>query len=152
MRVTVDRKQLQRFRARALKTYPQEYIEVVLGENRGDHLVIKKFVQIAHKATKTDQLCSVCGQATDQRSLDYTEDEMETCKRMARDEGLQILGSIHSHPDQQADTYPSDTDNASCTTYDLLLGIMAIWKAGKRKRSSVKWWLPQQSVQDISYS
>lgn len=153
MKVVVDGKQLRRFRRRALKAFPLEYVEALWGTATPEALTIKAFVSLPHTAQQINAACSVCGNRDDSTSLNYEDKSIRKLKKDALSADLQFLGTIHSHPERKADTYPSDTDNEVSRKHaELVMGIMAIWESevSKRKRSNVKWWTPQLALQDIS--
>jgi proteasome lid subunit RPN8/RPN11 len=83
--ITVDRKAEAAFRRRALKAYPNEFIDLLLGKvvNGVAHVCV--FAPIEQKATT--------------HYVEYDIDEMQDVHENYADLKLELIGSVHSHPD-----------------------------------------------------
>jgi proteasome lid subunit RPN8/RPN11 len=150
MKLIVEQNGFASYRKRALAEYPMEYLEILVGTAADDVVEIKKFVHISHTVTKTNGSCPACGNQ-DVPRLGYARDDLDRIKKEAEAEGLQFLGTIHSHPD--CDAIPSEADNDdSRSINEVVSGILHIWMtSSKRKRSHAQWWPPQWSVTDVRY-
>jgi proteasome lid subunit RPN8/RPN11 len=130
-RIVVDKKEEAKFRRRALRRFPLEYIEALWGQIRGDILYICAFVRMeVDKATI--------------KSLYYDEQELDFHVEDAKEAGLQFLGTIHSHPNCE-DTRFGDTDLENVQdSGEIVMGIAAIQRIGegrkKRKRCILEYW------------
>jgi hypothetical protein len=78
--------------------------------------------------------------------VDYVDDEeVEDIHDEAREEGLEYLGTVHSHPD--CPPIPSDADNIGAR--DMNERVFGIYEISKRKKSkrrfrtSLRWWPTQ---------
>jgi proteasome lid subunit RPN8/RPN11 len=111
-RIVVDRVEEQKFRRRALRRFPLEYIEALWGYIRGNTLYICAFVSMNHRASK--------------RAIWYEDQELDEHEEDAAEAGYGLLGTIHTHPNC-SDARFGDTDlEQSQDTQELVLGICAI--------------------------
>jgi proteasome lid subunit RPN8/RPN11 len=115
--IVVDRKVLDGFKRRALKLYPREFIEQMVGRLVDHQARIYAFRELEHQATRYEVV------------IDEDMDPMTE----GEDEGrYKILGTIHTHP--QATIEPSDIDwEAMERDGELVMGICAIRKTAKRR-------------------
>ena len=115
--VIVDRKVLDAFKRRALKLYPREFLEQMIGRVVDNQVRIYAFRELEHEATRFE--------VTIDEDLDpMTEGEGDT--------RYDILGTIHTHP--QSTIEPSDIDwEAMQRDRELVMGICAIRKTVKRR-------------------
>ena len=117
-RIVVDKKEEARFRRRALRRYPYEYIEALWGQVRGDTMYICAFVKMLH--TSSD------------RAIFLADNEMDDHVEDAEEHGMHFLGTIHTHPDCE-DTRFGDTDlETSQESQEAVMGICAIQTKAKR--------------------
>ncbi|MGZ4787285.1 MAG: Mov34/MPN/PAD-1 family protein [Terriglobales bacterium] len=115
--VVVDRKVLDGFKRRALKLYPLEFIEQIVGRMFDHQGRIYAFRELEHQATRYEVV------------IDEDMDPMTEGEDESR---YQILGTIHTHP--QATIQPSDIDwEAMARDGELVMGICAIRKRAKRR-------------------
>ena len=115
--VVVDRKVLDGFKRRALKLYPREFIEQIVGRIVDHQGRIYAFRELEHQATRYEVV------------IDEDMDPMTEGEDESR---YQILGTIHTHP--QSTIEPSDIDwEAMARDGELVMGICAIRKTAKRR-------------------
>ena len=115
--VIVDRKVLDAFKRRALKLYPLEFLEQMVGRIIDGQARIYAFRELEHEATRFEV------------TIDEDLDPMTEGKEDIR---YDILGTIHTHP--QATIEPSDIDwEAMGRDRELVMGICAIRKTIKRR-------------------
>lgn len=140
MRIQVDRRVLKGFRQRALKKYPLEHLETIFGFVKSNVIHIVSFCPIDHDS-KPDRCEYLVADIEEQRDK---EDFPEYRK-------LQLLGTIHSHPDAPGE--PSEADwQTSRIDGDLVSGIYQILprKRGQRKYGKVKFFAdPVQELEII---
>ena len=115
--VVVDRKVLEAFKRRALKAYPREILEQVVGKIVGTQARIFAFRDLEHQA-------STSAVVMDDDVNPMTEGEVGM--------GFAILGTIHTHP--QDTVLPSELDWQSMRQDgELIMGVCAIRKTAKRR-------------------
>lgn len=84
--------------------------------------------------------------------LDYSHAEgfYKQVKRAAERNGLQVLGTIHTHPYQEAgyDAAMSECDHDDGHSWgEVISGICAIEKkANGRRQTKIRFWLPQGDI------
>ena len=116
--VIVDRKLLDAFKRRALKLYPLEFLEQMVGRIIDGQARIYAFRELEHEATRFE--------VTIDEDLDPMTEGLEDVRR------LEILGTIHTHP--QSTVEPSNVDwHAMARDRELVMGICAIRKTVKRR-------------------
>jgi len=115
--VLVDRKVLDSFKRRALKVYPREIFEQVVGRISGTQVRIFAFRDLEHVANRGDVVVD-----EDMNPMAEGEDESR----------FDILGTIHSHPQDTIE--PSELDwETMKTDGELVMGICSIRKTAKRR-------------------
>ncbi len=115
--VIVDRKLLDAFKRRALKLYPLEFLEQMVGRIIDGQARIYAFRELEHEATRFE--------VTIDEDLDPMTEGQEDIR-------FEILGTIHTHP--QATIEPSNVDwQAMVRDRELVMGICAIRKTIKRR-------------------
>jgi len=115
--VLVDRKVLDSFKRRALKVYPREIFEQVVGRISGTQARIFAFRDLEHVANKRDVV---------------VDDDMNPMTEGEDEHHFDILGTIHSHPQDTIE--PSDLDwETMKTDGELVMGICSIRKTAKRR-------------------
>lgn len=115
--VVIDRKVLDGFKRRALKLYPREFIEQIVGRMVDHQCRIYAFRELEHEATRYEVVID-----EDMDPMTEGEDEKQ----------FQILGTIHTHP--QSTIEPSDIDwEAMARDDELVMGICAIRRTSRRR-------------------
>ena len=121
--VVIDRRVLDTFKRRAFKAYPREYAEQVWGAIKGKsaHICAAEPIELTEQTRHT---------------VDYDFEQPPGTKSGK----YVLLGSFHTHPPPY-DTQPSDNDIQSAVEDgELVWGILAIRKRGKRRFSTVRFW------------
>ena len=92
---------LEKVRARGKRTYPEECCGILLGQLNGEERVIGDALEIenAHDGERN-------------RRFLITPEVYQKADREARNRGMEILGSYHSHPDHPATPSQFDLDHA----------------------------------------
>lgn len=115
--VLVDRKVLDSFKRRALNMYPREIFEQVVGRISGMQARIFAFRDLEHVAKRRDVA---------------VEDDMNPMTEGEDESRFDILGTIHSHPQDTIE--PSELDwETMQTDAELVMGICSIRKTVKRR-------------------
>lgn len=115
--VVVDRKVLDAFKRRALKLYPREFLEQIVGRVVGPQLRIYAFRELEHEATKWEVVI---------------DEDLDPMTEGEDSRHFDILGTIHTHP--QSTIEPSDIDwDAMKRDGEHVMGICAIRKTMKRR-------------------
>jgi len=136
-KVKYEARELERFRRRARKRYPEEYIETLWGRIEPDAFYVEKFVPVPFR--RYGRL-----------SIEYDKaDALKLFGEQASKLGLIWIGSIHSHPDSSGPE-PTDTDNAGARQDGE--HVFAIYELSrpensKRLRSKTVWWPTQIPVE-----
>ncbi len=124
--VVVDRKVLGSFKRRALKAYPCEILEQVVGKIVGTQARIFAFRDLEHEGSRTAVLM---------------DDDVNPMTEGGAGARFCILGTIHTHP--QDTVQPSDLDwQTMRQDGELVMGICAIRKAAKRRFVSFAFFNP----------
>lgn len=125
--IHVDKKAEYGFRRRALKAMPYEYVEALWGYIQGDVVHICKFVPIKHRSGLT--------------WLEYQNEEVEQQKIAAREVGLQVLGSIHTHPDRNETIFSEHDLRDIQENPEPIMAICAIEvRPGRRSVLRISYW------------
>lgn len=132
-KIIIDKKEEAKFRRRALRKFPNEYLEMLWGfiENRCLHICA--FVPIEHKAWIN--------------AVEYDEVDIdEHVERAKETKKLMLVGTIHTHPYRE-DATPSSFDfKDNEADIDLVMGVMSIEKKkkkGRKRVSQVAYWHPR---------
>lgn len=115
--VLIDRKVLTDFKRRALRAYPREILEQVVGQVVGKQVRIFAFRELEYKGLK---------------NAIVMDDDINPMTE--GDEALpySILGTIHTHPQDTVE--PSDLDWQSMKEDgELIMGVCAIRRTTKRR-------------------
>jgi hypothetical protein len=115
--VVVDRKVLDGFKRRALKTYPLELFEQVIGRIVETQVRVFAFQAIEHEATDRDI------------TLD---DDVNPMTEGKDARGYDILGTIHSHPMDTVEPSPLDWSSMK-EDGELIMGVCSIRKTARRR-------------------
>jgi proteasome lid subunit RPN8/RPN11 len=137
MKVQVSRSVLSGYRKRALKKYPDEYMESIFGRVDGQTVLILAFYPIEHKGTP--EKCEY-----DAASVDEQKDGEDCPPKM------KWLGTIHSHPDASAQPSEADWETGRIDG-ELISGIYQILPTrGKRKTGKVRFYSePLQELETV---
>ena len=115
--VVVDRKVLSAFKKRALKAYPREILEQVVGKLVGPQAHVFAFRDLEHKGERRAIVMD-----DDVNPMTEGEDTMPYA----------ILGTIHTHPQDTVE--PSELDWESMKADgELIMGVCAIRRTTKRR-------------------
>jgi proteasome lid subunit RPN8/RPN11 len=115
--VVIDRKVLSAFKRRALKAYPREILEQVVGKMAGTQARVFAFRDLDHKGERRAIVMD-----DDVNPMTEGEDSMP----------YTILGTIHTHPQDTVE--PSELDWQSMKDDgELIMGICAIRRTTKRR-------------------
>ena len=122
---------LRRFKRRAREHFPKEYMEAVVGFEKDGVFFVVDLETIALKQAKG--------------WVDFVDaEEVEDIHEEAREDGLEWLGTCHTHPN--CDPVPSDADLIGARGMnERLIGIYEISevkdkKLKKRFRTKLQWW------------
>lgn len=133
MQLYICKSALAKFRRRAIRRHPKEYLETLWGlVNADGTLSIVEFHKEDHVAT---------------------EDAVETFDEDAgrfgiRDGPLKQLGTIHTHTDCIADCIPSEADwEDVMSTGELIMGVMTIRKQKDRFVSRLRFYFARALCQ-----
>jgi proteasome lid subunit RPN8/RPN11 len=123
----VDKKEEAKFRRRAIRALPNEYLETMYGFIKDDEVYICAFMEFEHESSPVD--------------ISYDDDDLVRDQNHAQANGLTMLGTIHTHPDREDALY-SESDARSCweTKQEIVFGICAISNKGKRRKCHVAYW------------
>jgi proteasome lid subunit RPN8/RPN11 len=115
--VMVDRKVLDAFKRRALKMYPREFLEQIVGRVVGAQVRIYAFRELEHEATNWEVVI---------------DEDLDPMTEGEEPRHFDILGTIHTHP--QSTIEPSDLDwQAMRRDRELVMGVCATRKSTKRR-------------------
>src|ERR1043165_6159763 len=115
--VVIDRKVLGEFKRRALKAYPREILEQVVGKIVGTQARIFAFRDLEYQGSKRAVVMD-----DDVNPMTEGEDGMP----------YTILGTIHTHPQDTVE--PSELDWTTMRDDgELIMGVCAIRKSAKRR-------------------
>lgn len=115
--VVIDRKVLSAFKRRALKAYPREILEQVVGKMAGTQARVFAFRDLEHKGERRAVVMD-----DDVNPMTEGEDSMP----------YTILGTIHTHPQDTVE--PSELDWQSMKDDgELIMGVCAIRRTTKRR-------------------
>ncbi len=132
--IVIDQKVLEGFKRRALKLYPREFIEQIVGRIVDHEVRIYAFREFEHQATRYEVVI---------------DEDMDPMTEGDEDKRYQILGTIHTHP--QASIEPSDIDwEAMARDDELVMGICAIRKTAKRRFVSFAFYSRNKSLMQLT--
>ena len=125
MRIVIAKDVVRGFRRRALRRYPKEYMETVWGFVRGDIVYICALYPLEHDGKRDACL--------------YTFDDIDAQQEDAADFKLEVIGTIHTHPD--GGCAPSEDDwETSTRDGDVVSGICQILRKNNRRRCRVRFY------------
>ena len=134
-----NKSELRKFKLRAGKRHPAaEYVETLWGTCDGLICDIRIIQPVRHRGTKFT--CKI----SDHGWAEYLEE-------IARNTGLDYLGTIHTHDWDENQPQPSTADNTSAVqTGERIFAIdsIKVLPSG-RKQHTVKFWFPQTPISNI---
>ena len=133
MKVYTNKKEWEGFLSRAKKAYPKEYIEAIWGTETVEGFRISKFVKMKHVSTT--------------KAIYHDDFDIKKQDWDARQEGLNYIGHLHTHPKSSYDSSASSTDHKeSFRLGDRIMGIVVIYKKNNRFVIIPEWWFPQPTL------
>ena len=148
MQAYIIRPELQKFQRRAWKAYAKrkEYIEAMFGLIHNGVIVVSMFYPVPH--TADIRSCSFVGDPQQDAYVD--EDTFDDLRAAAKDHGLKLIGTIHSHPGYSTCRHLSHQDErhimANCFD-ELLTGTIHLFQKDGRKVARTQFsclWEPVQ--------
>jgi proteasome lid subunit RPN8/RPN11 len=134
--VMVDRKVLDGFKRRALKFYPREFLEQIVGRIVGTQVRIYAFRELEHEATKWEVII---------------DEDLDPMSEGEDSRHYDILGTIHTHPLSSIE--PSDLDwEAMKRDGEHVMGICAIRKTMKRRFVSFAFYNTDKALLQLTVS
>lgn len=137
MEIRHDAKAFERFKRIARAKHPVEYLEILVGKVTPEAIEILKSYPISHTASLSTEGDAGC---------EYDSDLLEPIRLRAEKAGLEIVGSVHSHPDGAP--VPSETDNDDARG-EKVFGIYSFTKnksSGRCSNAKLCFYLPQLPV------
>lgn len=140
MNVVVSKTAWQGFLRRAKRAHPLEHVEALYGLETVDTFRIAKFARI--KLSEKDPNTS--------KEIGYTAKEVKRQKQLAKEAGLEFLGTVHTHPQVDHEHVPSEHDHIEAVKDgEKMMGIVHLYKPAGRKSHFVhtaRWWFPQKPM------
>jgi proteasome lid subunit RPN8/RPN11 len=132
MQAYILRPELQKFTRRAWKAYAKrkEYVEAMFGVIHDGIVVVSAFYPVAHTADSAS--CDF---------LDEPEDMFDDLTEAAKDMGLKLIGTIHSHPGLNTCRHLSNEDvrhSQSNARHEILTGTIHLFTSRRRKHSQTQ--------------
>ena len=115
--VVIDRKVLAGFKRRALKAYPREILEQVVGKLVGAQARVFAFRDLEHQGSNTAVIM---------------DDDVNPMTEGETGNGFAILGTIHTHPQDTVEPSGLDWDSMR-QDGELIMGICAIRRTARRR-------------------
>ncbi len=79
----------------------------------------------------------------------YTRKEAKRQKQLAKEAGMEFLGTVHTHPHIDHEHVPSEMDHIiAVKDGEKMMGIVHLYKPKRSARfqCTVRWWFPQQPL------
>ncbi len=136
MQANIVRSELQKFRRRAWRRYPNEHIEALFGHFLAGVATVSMIYELDSKDAKTD-------------SIDLHDDALEDAQAIAKKFGLRFLGTIHTHPGYASCSHASACDlESSVADGEILFGVYHLHDDGplRRRKSAVNFSCPWEPV------
>ena len=134
--VILSQREFDRFRVQAEAAYPEECCAILLGNRDGEVRWVSRVVPALNVHEDPDHRYEIAPQA------------LITAQRKAREEGLEILGFAHSHPDAAA--APSATDLEQAYWLGCTYGIASVEDGAFRGLRFYR--LDGESLQDRAFT
>lgn len=110
--VVMEQRELDKLQVQAETAYPEECCAIVIGKRDGEVMWITQALPALNMHEEPHRAYAISPQA------------LIAAQRRARQQNLEILGFVHSHPDRWAE--PSATDSDEALWLDHLYGIMSV--------------------------
>jgi proteasome lid subunit RPN8/RPN11 len=92
---------VQKMKLHAVRTYPEECCGVLLGRDAGDFKEVCDVLEVRNQGAENRE-----------RRFLISPEDYQRAERLARREGVEIVGFYHSHPDHPATPSQFDLDHA----------------------------------------
>lgn len=134
MKIVLPRVAFNAFREVAYTVYPKEHLTALIGLVAGGSVEVTNFLEIPHTHPRKD-------------TITYGEDDLNSTKMRAVRQGKRFIGTIHTHPGIDSCSHPSRSDMESgVNDGELLMGILYVWKEGRKFRSSLEFFEPRPPI------
>lgn len=135
MQIHINDEAIQGFLRRAKYHYPCEHIEALWGS-----APVGSFHIVQFHPMRT--------QRSGRSYVKYDDMEISRQRILARNAGLECLGTIHTHPQKEYDTSPSAMDHMSALhDFELVIGICYLYKKPSgRFHIETSYWQPQKPL------
>ena len=133
---------MRRYKARAVRAFPREYLEVMFGSVHSDRTAVEKLVQIPQRSTRM--------WVTWKCDEEY-EDLIAATEASS---GLEYIGTIHSHTATHPEaSIPSPADNHSAQGWEEKVFAIDLVTKGKDGKftHAVCFYRPQNPLLDVGY-
>lgn len=133
MKITIQRKTLNKFRRECREAFPKEHFAALHGTRGVDEITITDIVPIPHEATDD--------------SVNYTPHQLRRSKIKALKAEADWIGTIHSHPDLPESPcceHPSPSDiRSALEDGETVMAIVYLKRKGAGLSSHVGWFIPK---------
>lgn len=136
-KIVVDRKVLRGFRRRALAVDPKEHAESLWGKAEGGRVFVYCCQPFHYRSTEG--------------SVTISEESVEEDREAAKDAGMAVVGTIHTHPDSAckscgakspSDCSPSETDWTDMhEAPEIVLGVATVHRNKQRRSVKIRFYL-----------
>lgn len=130
MRLIINDLELRRFRRRAGRAYPREVYGILLGKKLKN---------------KTFKISRIIIPPIVEATYDYVIPDYQEIDRIVRSNGLDYIGSIHSHP-QAPPTISAHDYMYWDKDKDIVLGVLSVRKRNVYKVTELKFWRRNASL------
>lgn len=120
-KIVIDKQEEAKFRRRALKAYPMEYIEALWGFIRKDVLYVCVFMPMEQNVDNEGTPIK-----PKNNSVSYAEDELDSHEDEAKEHRLTLLGTVHTHPDCSLTHFSEGDLLDQLDSQETVFGICAI--------------------------
>lgn len=130
LHVTVCPAEMRRFRRQAIRHFPREILALMVGDINGRNVHIYQITTPPLLGKKAE--------------VEVTDEDWEIARLQAKKKGLQVIGSIHTHPFNPTTLVggPSTWDvHSAAILVEKVWAICNVWKPKDRKRfrTSLDW-------------
>jgi len=129
LQVKVNDLELRKLKRRMKQAFPYERIELLVGRRGAGVVCVDEFWQIPHRAGKDH--------------CEYSHEMLLEIKKRIKRDGLELLGTIHSHPNTFDGSLSEIDLHYAHVTKEIVSGICSIYKtSGGQKRCRILFWQP----------